>query len=289
MDVYLNYDQATLDRLLEPRSTAPDAGAAQERTADLCAAALSDLPHLTNVTYGAGAEDRLDIFPAPSATAAPVLIFCHGGGWQRGAKENCALLAPALTRAGVTLVGLDFASAPAQSIAAMVAQIRRAIAWVHTNASSFGADPSALHIGGHSSGAHLAAMMLTDGWQTELHLPREVVRSAVLVSGLYDLEPVRLSYRNANLGLDPAAARALSPLLHLGHPRPVTCIYGTGETAEFRRQSEAFAAAAATAGYAAASFALSNYHHFDVMLALAHGDLAAMRYVLEQLLGSCWD
>ena len=76
-------------------------------------------------------------------------------------------------------------------------------------------------------------------------MPDSLVAGATLLSGLYDLEPVRLGHPNEWLKLGAADVAALSPLLHMPeHAVPLVVSYAPSETHEFKRQSEAYMAAA---------------------------------------------
>lgn len=281
MALFLNYDQHALDLQLEPRTGVADLESCTARNAELATAALK-LRTAADVKYGPGALDKLDVYAATRA-GAPLLIFCHGGGWQARTKEDAALWAPALMAAGVTLVTIDFDPVSTHGLAQMVAQVRRAIAFIHAQAAAWGADPAKIHIAGHSSGAHLAAMQLVDGWQAPLGLPTDAIKSATLLSGLYDLEPVRLSFRNQALKLDRETANALSPIHRLGHPRPVTVAWGELETQEFKRQSQVMAAAAAGAGFELETFALPGCHHFNIAMAFTQRDEPLYDRLLAQM------
>src|SRR5579875_1235266 len=281
MALFLDYEQEALDRQLEPRTGVADLERAMARNGELAAAALR-LRTAVDVSYGPRELEKLDLYAA-SRSGAPILIFCHGGGWQARSKEDAALLAPALMAAGISLVTLDFEPVSAHGLEQMVAQIRRAIAFIYANAAAWGADPSNLHIAGHSSGAHLAAMQLADGWQAALGLPTDTIKSAVLLSGLYALEPVRLSFRNQALKLDAQSARSLSPLYQLGHPRPLIVAWGDLETEEFQRQSHVLAAAATSVGFTVDSGAQPHCHHFNIMQAVIQPDGSLYRRLLTQL------
>jgi arylformamidase len=134
-----------------------------------------------------------------------------------------------VVRAGATYVALGFAALPAVTLPAMVQQVCRGIEWVRDNLSS------RIVLCAHSSGAHLAACALTR---------TDAVAKALLISGVYDLLPVRLSARNALVKLDAALEQALSPLRHRERIGcPVTIAWAENDSAEFARQSREFAAA----------------------------------------------
>ena len=118
-----------------------------------------------------------------------------------------------------------------------------------------------LVVAGSSAGAHLAAMaaLAADGR----------VKGAVLVSGIYDLEPLIGTSINDALGLDAAAAAHNSPLRQAlkGFPRSLVC-WGENETGQFKRQSGAFAQALRRAGAKCEAFECAGRNHFDVILDL---------------------
>jgi arylformamidase len=153
----------------------------------------------------------------------------------------------------------------------MADQVRRAIAWVHRNAARFGGDASRLHIGGQSSGGHLAAVALTTDWQREFDLPADIVKGGMCISGIYDLVPVRLSARNAYVKFDDATVAALSPIRHLDRlSAPLVVAYGTCETPEFQRQNREFAAAVAAAGKPVRLLVGEHCNHFELPETLAN-------------------
>jgi arylformamidase len=190
-------------------------------------------------------DERLDIF-TPIVTekeaARPVIIFVHGGAWQHLDLARSSFAAEAVTSRGAIYVALGFTQMPqAGSLDEMVAQVRTALAWLWSNIASYGGDPERLHLLGHSSGAHLSSMALCTDWRQYSGFPNSVLRTAVLVSGIYDLEPIRLSFRNEVLKLDRAAEIRNSPLRVLPVSGiPIIVSYGELETDEFKRQAKDF-------------------------------------------------
>ena len=96
----------------------------------------------------------------------------------------------------------------------MVDQCRRAVAWVYRNAASFGGDPNALYLSGFSSGGHLGGCVVITEWEKQ-GLPRDILKGAVLGSGMYDLKPVRLSKRSSYVKFTDEMEQALSAMRHL--------------------------------------------------------------------------
>ena len=127
-----------------------------------------------------------------------------------------------------------------------------------------GGDPQRIHIAGHSSGANLVGQLL-------MTAPAGLIKSAVFISGLGDLEPVRLSFRNQKLQLTKAVAAQVSLLKHQpGRVCPMLVAVGQNETEDYRRQSQAVADHWRSQGNACELFELPGKHHFDAVLEWAH-------------------
>lgn len=270
--VYLDYDQAALDAQYNLRAAVPDHPEDFARWAAASDAARRDPAARLDVAYGDGAMERLDVFPAPVSAPAPILVFFHGGYWRALDKADFSFPAPAFGDAGIVYASVNYSLAPAADMDRIVRQCRRAVAWLWRNAGTFGGDPARLYVAGHSAGGHLTGMLLTGGWQAAAGLPEDAVKGGVAVSGVFDLEPVRLTYLNADLSLDPASVRRNSPIHHLPAPgRPLVLAVGDLETAEFRRQQAAYADACRAAGIACEVVSMPGRHHFDVVDGLGEG------------------
>ena len=165
----------------------------------------------------------------------------------------------------------------------MYEQVRRALAWVYRNAESFGGDRDRLYISAHSSGSHLAGVVLTRGWKEE-GLPPDAFKGAVLLSGMYDLAPVALSKRSSYVKFTAAMVEQLSPHRHLdGLHTPLILAAGTCETPEFQRQSRDFVAALKAAGKPAQLIEGLGYNHFELLETLANPYGLTGRAMLEQM------
>jgi len=125
-------------------------------------------------------------------------------------------------------------------------------------------------VGGSSAGGHLAAMMLSPGWEPDFGVPNNLVAGATLLSAIYDLERVRLGHPNDWLRLTATDAAALSPLLHLpARAVPLVVSYAPTETDEFKRQSEVYMAAARARGCPTRFVSMHGTNHFDIVFGLA--------------------
>ncbi len=237
-------------------------------------------PVQLNLQYGRGATQRLDLFVPPAKTSSaeppPLLVFIHGGYWQELSKDDSSFAATDCVAQGIAYAALDYTLAPRASVAQIVAECRNALNWLHGNAQRLGFDSQRIVIAGSSAGAHLAAMTALPSAGVE-H-----VRAAVLVSGIYELEPLIGTSINAALGLTSEAARELSPALRdvSGFPPSIVC-WGEVETAEFKRQSRDFAAQLDAAGTACQVFEVPRRNHFDIILDLADPQTLLGRAVTE--------
>ncbi len=264
--VFLDYDQAALDAAYDQAVYAPNREQLIQRRASDSAAARARIGTPERVAYGTAEIEKLDIYRA-ARDRAPIFVFVHGGAWRSGRAEDCAAPAEMLGAAGACCVVPDFSwvQDAAGNLMVLADQVRGAIAWVYRNAGRFGGDPSRLHVCGHSSGGHLAAVALTTDWRREFDLPAELIKGGMCVSGMYDLAPVRLSKRSAYIAFDDATVERLSPLRHLDQLRaPLVVAYGTCETPEFQRQNRAFAAAVTAAGKPVRLLVGEHYNHFEL-------------------------
>ncbi len=135
-------------------------------------------------------------------------------------------------------VALDFALVPQATLPGMGAQVRRALYWLWQNVALHGGDPARIHIAGHSSGANLVGQVLMTDWAREFDAPADLVKSACFMSGLGDLEPVRLSFRNEKLHLTPEVVAEVSLLRRGAVARcPLLVAVGGNETEDYLRQS----------------------------------------------------
>ena len=166
-------------------------------------------------------------------------------------------------RAGAAFVSVNFSLCPKVSLDELIRQAREAIVWAYRNAATFNGDPDRFYIAGHSSGGHVGGMMVVTDWPKEHGLPRDLIKGALLCSGMYDLVPVKLSARNEYLKLDEAAVWRISSILQIPEAGcPLGSGYGGEEHKEFRRQSRDFAAAWRARGLSVEELEMSGVNHF---------------------------
>jgi arylformamidase len=282
--VWLDMDQQALDEAYDQEIWAPNRALIVERRKAASERARAILGMPKRVAYGLSEHKRLDIFNC-GISGAPVNVFVHGGAWRRNVAADYALQAEVLVRAGAHCVIIDFINVDQANgdLFPMYEQVRLALAWVYRNANSFGGDRDRIYISAHSSGSHLAGVVLTRGWKEE-GLPPDAFKGAVLLSGMYDLAPVALSKRSSYVKFTDAMVSELSAQRHIGGLHtPLILATGTCETPEFQRQSRDFVAAVNAAGKQAELIAGAGYNHFELLETLANPYGLSGRAMLEQM------
>ncbi|NXD93465.1 KFA formamidase, partial [Chaetorhynchus papuensis] len=258
---------------------------------------------LLHVPYGSGDGEKLDIyFPTDPSETFPVLVYIHGGYWQCLSKDDSGFAAPPLVSQGVAVVAVGYDIAPkgrccpAEAAAActaqcpptlpfalcpghmdaMVLQVRRSLVFLVERYPRI----RGIYLCGHSAGAHLAAMVLSTDW-TEFPVVPDI-KGAVLVSGVYDLEPILHTYVNDVLNMSREVAQRNSPMRHVTPAVPAACevlvAVAQHDSPEFRRQSQEYSQALRAAGWSVSLLDLAGVDHFDIIEKLSEDS-----YVLTQV------
>ena len=263
--VFRDYDQKALDDQYEQRVWVPHADEFIKRYGAASDAVRKRIGEPRVERYGTTPPETLDIY----GSGSKAFVFVHGGAWKRQSSREQAFPAEPIIAGGAAYVALNFANLPTVRLPEMAAQVCRGVEWVYKNLSKD------LVLCGHSSGGHLGAVALTK-------LP--YIRKALLISGLYDLLPVRLSARNDYVRLDERLEHEYSPIRHLERIRcPVTVAWAEKESAEFYRQSEEFAAELSTRGVLAEVLVGKNLNHFEIIETMADARSPLGRAALNML------
>ncbi|MFM8554747.1 MAG: deaminase [Betaproteobacteria bacterium] len=293
--VWLDLDQAALDRAYDQAQHAPNMQQVLKRYELSSERARERLGQPSRHAYGPSAAEALDCFCPGEAQAPsnpklrPALLFIHGGAWRGGLARHYAFVAEPFVAAGYAVLIPDFAPVTELDgdLGRMTDQIRRAIAWVASNAAALGIDPARVHLFGHSSGGHLAAAALATDWRGDFSLAsNSPIASLSVCSGIYDLLPVRLSARGNYLRLTDEQLERLSPVRHLsGLSVPLTVAWGSLESPEFQRQAQHYADAAQAQGVPVTRLTAEGYNHFEILETLANPCGLLGRAMLGQIAG----
>jgi arylformamidase len=282
--VWLDMDQKALDDAYDQLVYAPNRDQVHKRNMFNSDRVRARLGAPKRLAYGSTPMEQLDLFPT-SKPNAPINVFIHGGAWRTRSAKDYAFMAEAYVRAGAHWIALDFDGVEGTKgdLLPMADQVRRGVAWVYKNAKSFGGDPSRIYVSGQSSGAHLAGCVVTTDWK-DYGVPNDIVKGALLCSGMYDLKPVRLSKRSEYVAFTNEAEEKLSSQRRLDRLNcPVIVAYGTYETPEFQRQNREFAAAVKAAGKPVTLLVAEGYNHFEIAEAIGNPLSLLGAAVLEQM------
>jgi arylformamidase len=257
--------QAQIDAQYDVERSVPDFMVYARHYTDQSRLARHRLRCTLDVPFGPTLDETLDIFPA-AAPGAPVFVFIHGGYWRMLSSKEFSCVALGLHALGITTVVVNYALTPKVSVDEITRQARAAVAWVLRRIQRHGGDPQRVVLGGHSAGAHLSAMCLQTAWDADYGLPRDPLAGAVLVSGLYDLQPLRYSLMQPAIQLDDGVIRRNSPMFSVrACPTPALITWGGDEPDEFRRQSDDFLQAWKAAGNRARRAPQAGANHFTAI------------------------
>ena len=273
---------AWFDEQYNNRARIPEHPAILAHWFDASTRARERHPDMVEHAYGSAARERLDVFPA-RAPASPVFVYLHGGYWRALDKRDQSFVAPPFVDAGAMVVLPDHALCPAVTVEHIVLQMVQALAWVHRHAAEHGGDPGRIVVAGHSAGGHLATMLLACDWKAVApDLPANLVKAALSISGIYELEPLRHApFLAADLCLTAASARRLSPASMPAPRGPLVTVVGGDESEEFLRQAALIAKAWGL--HSVASETVAGRNHMNVLHELADPHARAHRLGLGLL------
>lgn len=263
--VFLDYDQKALDDAYDQAIYAPNRDQVLARLARTSELTRQRLGPPEVFSYGERPIERLELYRCKEQQA-PINVFIHGGAWRAGSARDYGFPAEMHANAGVHYAAVDFSNVleTGGDLLPMAEQVRKAIAWVCSNAEKLGGDAKKVYVSGTSSGAHLAGVAAATDW-TQYGLPEKPVRGYVLCSGMYDLRGPRLSKRSSYVKFTDEAEEALSPQRHLARINaPIVLLVGSLETPEFQRQTRDFADALTRAGKIAELIYAEGYNHFEI-------------------------
>lgn len=263
---YRGFSQAELDAEYSPSAmVGGDIEPYLSAYSALSATARAELIVHENLAYGPRETQILDFFPA-SASNAALHVFIHGGYWQALSQKESAPMANSIVGQGSAFATLNYTIAPEGQLGQMVEECRDALIWLVAQAAELGFDPNRVTLSGHSAGAHLAAMVISLYGQV-LANAGMTIQDAVLISGIYDLEPIAQVPVNDPLQLALGDIRRLSPLSHIPTAAErIRITVAERDTAEFIRQSREYAEHLRKHGVPVSFDLQKGLHHFDIIL-----------------------
>ena len=214
---------------------------------------------INNISYLTGARypddlDRLDLYLPVGKRDVPVIVWIHGGLLMQDDKSLDAGVAKRFAAAGIATAAVNYRLSPSVSHPAHVQDAAASFAWVKRHIGDYGGDPSRVFLAGHSAGAYLAELLVTDERYLEAHgLSAKDVRGVVPISAFYwvEKEGVAPDRPKSVWGADSRAWADASPANHLHAAIPPTLIiYADGDEPWRRQQNVDMASALAKAGSA---------------------------------------
>ena len=239
---------------------------------------------LVDLSYGDGMREKLDYFFGGDKNG-PLLIYIHGGYWQRGDKAMYSFITEAFIKHGVSVAVINYNLTPSVRMGQIPPQIRKSIAWCWRNAADLGFSQDKIFISGHSAGGHLTALMMATDWPGyDAHLPADLMRGGIPISGLYELEPLVHTSLNDGPQMDVPEAIAESPcFIAPMTTAPQLVVVGGGETAEFLRQSDDYADQYRTEERVMERYNVPNDDHFDELERLAEDDSVFFEKTMQMI------
>jgi len=280
--VYKNFRLDEMEFQFNPRVSVKNYPELNEARFKASRATRSKLKSYCNVSYGESPRAVLDIFPAERAKA-PVQLYIHGGYWRGGSKDAYSFIAEPLVAAGVTTVLLEYDLCPDVTISDIVDQVHSGIAWCYHNIAGYGGDPEQLYISGSSAGGHLVVMALNHDWGSE-NLSQDLIKGAVAITGVYDMEPVFHVSVNQDIRLTRELAGDVSPMVH--PPRnhaPLVVAVGQAETPGWFQMSRDFFALCSQRQIDCRYLEVPDAHHFSISAQLGDPSSIMTQTVLEQM------
>lgn len=271
-NVFLDYDQRGLDDQYNNRKRFPYQKHFAQ-WAQWSEETRQKLPAFLDVSFGPDAKQTVDIFPAANA-GAPIYLFIHGGYWYSLDKSDYSFVAEGMRPHGIATVINNYRLAPTSSMDEIVDDNRAMIAWLWHNAEKYGCDRDRIYICGHSAGAHLGAMLMATDWpRFDPEMPADVIKGACLIGGIYDLEPIRLSFLNAELHLTDECASRNSPILQsFPTSAPALFVVAVDEAPEFHRQSGCMHDFFCKSGHPSELITPEGLNHYNVADQLIRAD-----------------
>lgn len=270
--VWRGLSQAQLDGSFDMPKAAPNMRQVTHRWAANSDRARAVLGAPMRIAYGPAPVEQLDWYPT-GRPDAPVHIFLHGGAFDLEEASHFGFLGEAFVRAGAHFVVPDFSSAKdvGADVRVLVAQVRRAVAWVSRNATRYSGRADRIFLSGHSSGAELASQVMVTDWARAFGLPAETVQGALLCSGIYDFGALRLARAGAAFRLDENIEAELSFAAQADHLKaPLVVALGSLDTLAFQIGSRDLVSQLTAKGKRASLLVAEGYNHFEVIETLAN-------------------
>lgn len=273
--VYRTFTRPQLDAAYDNRAAVPRHMEYREDREQRSRALYARARCERDLRYGPADRQRVDFFHC-GKPARPTLAFIHGGYWQWNDKEPHAFIAAGLLACDINVALIEYTLAPRATMSEIVAEIQGCTRWLLQRLRTELGATDQLIVSGHSAGGHLTAIAL--------EVPG--VHAGIAISGLFDLEPIRLCYLNEAVRMSGEEARRNSPMHRVPGKAPCIVTAGGAELPELVRQSTEYAAYLKGAGCDARELILPGEDHFTILEQLARADGVLTQAAMQLLEGS---
>ena len=227
--------------------------------------------------YGKSERQKFDLFHPKSGATGPLVVFIHGGYWQRGDRKAYSFVAREFVAQGVSVAVPSYSLCPAVTVMDIVGELRQCMKAIYEHTKRRPV------VTGNSAGGHLTGAMVATDWSKVGGVPSDLVRSGYAISGVFDLAPLISTSINDAAKLDAGKAREASPLFWPAPPRDRTFVAAAGgdESQEFIRQSLDITAAWSRAGVKAECVVVPSTNHFTIVDELVRPDSAMLSRIIS--------
>ena len=235
------------------------------------------------VVYDAEHKLTLDAYTPPEARNAPVVVFFYGGRWEEGSPDEYRFVGQALASQGFVAMLPDYRHYPQVKYPGFVEDAARAVRWAQLNAVLYGGDPDKLFVMGHSSGAHLAAMLaLDEEFLKAVGADRAALKGMIGLAGAYDFLPLTAPDLRDMFGPPERFAQS-QPVSYVdGQNPPLLLLHGADDDTVRVENTRSLAAAVTRAGGPVETVIYQSLSH-PMMVATLAAPLRGRADVLEQV------
>ncbi|MEM8749636.1 MAG: alpha/beta hydrolase [Pseudomonadota bacterium] len=229
------------------------------------------------LVYGPKPRNQMDIFWPDEERNQNIVLFIHGGYWQRMDRSSFSHMAQGLLGQNLAVAMPSYSLCPDISVEGIINEMRRACLVLYQTYKH------KLTVVGHSAGGHLAACLMATDW-LKIHpaLPDDLVTAGMGISGLYDLQPLIQTPINDALGMDLEHAKKSSPIDWMpdGLHRFEAWV-GEDESNEYHRQSRELATRWSMLGTPTSYISVTDANHFTIINQLTEADSAMVEMIVE--------
>lgn len=222
---------------------------------------------LVDIPYGTAKEQKLDIYLPAKSLNNPVLFMVHGGAWRIGDKQNRSVVKAKVERwvkQGWVFVSINYRMLPNTDPHQQAGDVAKALAYVQAHSTEWSADSSKIIVMGHSAGAHLVSLLLTDTALYDAEAMKQLQGGILLDSAALDVTKI-MSGKHSRLydrafGKDPVYWRKTSAIEHLhSNVKPMLAVCST-QRDDSCAQAHSFVTKAQTLGVKAQQLGVDLSH-----------------------------